>query len=131
MYNSVGGKGVARRARVVAGMGAGGAFNVQRAVFVGQVRRDVHASVEVVIDHPAIVVPKYVHRVHGALPDHALQVQRTVEHQVLLRSTGYLGLRLCGHEQNKTKKPLATSMVFIVPSKSSSQKASGRMTMKF
>lgn len=95
MYDRVGGERVAGRAGVVAGVGARRAFDVQRAVLVGQVGRDVHAPVDVVVDHPAVVVPEYVHRVDGALPDHALQVQRAVEHQILLGSTGYLGLGLC------------------------------------
>lgn len=97
MYDRVGGKRVARRARVVAGVRARRALDVQRALLVRQVGRDVHAPVDVVVDHAAVVVPEYVHRVDGALPDHALQVQRAVEHQILLRSAGDLGLRLCEH----------------------------------
>lgn len=95
MHDGVGGERVAGRARIVAGVAARRALHVQRAPLVGQVRRDVNAPVRVVVDHPAVVVPKHVHRFHRALPDHALQVQRAIEHQVLLRGAGDLGLRLC------------------------------------
>lgn len=100
VYDRVRGKRVARRARVVAGMCAGCPFDVQVAVLVGQVGRHVHSPVDVVVDHPAVVVPEYEHRVHGALPDHALQVQRAVEHQILFGSACNLGLGFCKTKQN-------------------------------
>lgn len=103
MHDGVGGERVAGRARVVAGVAAGRALHVQRAPLVGQVRRDVNAPVRVVVDHPAVVIPEHVHRFHRALPDHALQVQRAVEHQVLLRGAGDLGLRLC----EQTARPVS------------------------
>lgn len=95
VYDRVGRERVARGTRIVAGMGAGSAFDVQCAVLVRQVGRDVHTSVDVVVDHSAVVVPEYVYRVHGALLDHAFQMQRAVQHQILLGSAGYLGLCLC------------------------------------
>lgn len=74
----IGGKRIARRARVIAGMGARRAFDVQSTVLVRQVGRNVNTSVDVIVDHPAVVIPEYVHGVHGTLANHAFQMQRTV-----------------------------------------------------
>lgn len=99
VYDCVCGKRVARRTSIVARVSTRCTFDVQGAVFVRQVRRHVNAPVDIIVNHPAVMIPEYIYRIHRTLSNHTFQMQRAVKHQVLLWSTSYLGLCLCEKKQ--------------------------------
>ena len=100
MDEGAGGLGVAGDAGVVAGVVPGGPSDEEGARLGGQVRGDVDTPVQVVVDHPVVVVPEDVDRRVRALPQRAQQQQRRADPQELVRLPVDLGSRLCNTRPN-------------------------------
>lgn len=89
------GLGVAGLAGVIARVAVRRPRHLQPALPVGEVGADIHALIDVVVNHTEVVVPEEIRRHFRGLLHQTVELQRASGPHEFLRRAGYLRSSLC------------------------------------
>jgi len=87
--------GIASLAGVIARVTVRRSRHLQPALPVGEVGADVHALIDVIVDHTKVVIPEEIRRHLRGLLHQAVELQRAPGPHKFLRRAGYLRSSLC------------------------------------